>query len=298
MSNSPDKSLAPGLGLAVAAPLLFAVFDVGLRIVSSDISVYGLLLTRGITGAVLVLAIVKTAGARLRLERMGSLVAAGLLSVASSVCNTLALSLIPLYQAVVILYLYPAFTVALSLFLGLDKPSPKAVLGVFTALVGCVLLVWPDGEAGLLFGPYHLVGIAGSLLYAGCLVVIRRLGRGQIGLEPFLFYCLGGILAAWPLSRIFGAGLGIDSLVEVGQAAALALVASVAKFSAFASVRYLPPYQVGVIGTLEILATALASWLFFSDPMTPRAMVGAVVVIYAAIGFQAGRRPDKGAKPA
>jgi inner membrane transporter RhtA len=277
------------LTLAFASPLLFAAFDVGLRILSADVTVFGLLQIRGLVGTALALVFARAAGYRLKLAHVWTLALAGLFAALSTVCTTTAITMIPLYQAVVILYLYPAFTVVLSLILGVDRITWRAVMGVLTAFVGCVMLVWPDVPAGLELGWGHAVGVLGSLFYASCLILVRRLGDGQGGLEPFLFNSLACIVVAWPLAKLFGAGLGIDSLGEVGLSAALVCLGSVAQLMAFAAVRYLPPFKVGVIGTLEILGTALASWLMFSDPMTPRALVGAAIIIYAAFGFGPGR---------
>ena len=296
MSHISNQGQAAGLALAFASPFLFAAFDIGIRILSAGISIYGLLLLRGIVGTAIVLAFARAAGIRLRLGKLGPLALVGLLSALSTVCTTTAISRIPLYQAVVILYLYPAFTVVLSALLRVDSITVKAILGVLTAFAGCVLLVWPDSEVGLSLGLFHLVGVLGSLCYAATLITIRRLGGGQSGLEPFLAYSLAAILVSWPLSHLFGTGLGIDALSEVGQGAALACLGSAAQLMAFAAVKYLPPFKVGIIGTLEILGTALASWLLFSDPVTARTAIGAVVVIYAAFGFQPRKPPESAAQ--
>ena len=286
MSRIQNKANATGLALAFTSPFLFAAFDVGIRILSAEISVYGLLFLRGLVGAAIVLIFARLAGVRLRFGKIGSLALVGLFSALSTVCTTTAITRIPLYQAVVILYLYPAFTVVLSVILRVDRITARGVLGVLTAFVGCVLLVWPDTEAGLSFGPFHAVGLLGAFCYALCLIFIRRLGQGHSGLEPFLFYSLAGVLVSYPLSLLFGQGLGIDSIGEAGQGAALACLGSAAQLMAFAAVKFLPPFKVGIIGTLEILGTSLASWLLFSDPVTVRAVAGAVVVVYAAFGFQ------------
>jgi drug/metabolite transporter (DMT)-like permease len=294
MSQIENKKVGAGLLLAFASPFLFAAFDVGVRILSADVSVYGLLFLRGFVGVALAFLFARLMGVRPRFNKTGALCLVGLCSAFSTVCTTTAITFIPLYQAVVILYLYPAFAVVLALVFRVDKMTLRAALGVATAFAGCVLLVWPDAAAGLELTWAHGVGLLGSVFYAACLILIRRLGDGHSGLEPFLFYSLASIAAAWPLSLVFGSGLGIDSLGEVGKGAALACLGSAAQLMAFAAVKYLPPFKVGVIGTLEILGTALASWLIFSDPFTARAGVGAAVIVYAAFGFN----PKKPGPPA
>jgi drug/metabolite transporter (DMT)-like permease len=292
MSHIKNKGRATGLALAFTSPFLFAALDVGIRILSADMSIYGLLILRGMIGGVLVLAFARIAGLRLHFAKIGSLALVGLFAALSTACTSAAISQIPLYQAAVILYVYPAFTVVLSMLLRVDKITLRAALGVLTAFVGCVLLVWPDSEAGLTCGIFHAVGVLGAFVYAVSLITIRRLGQGHSGLEPFLAYCVGAIVVSWLLSAAFGTPLGVDSLGEAGQGLALGCLGSLAQLMAFAAVKYLPPFKVGVIGTLEILGTAVASWLIFSDPFTFRAGIGAIIIIYAAFGFQPKKLPE------
>jgi drug/metabolite transporter (DMT)-like permease len=282
-----------GLVLAVASPVFFCAFDVGLRIISADVTIYGLLLIRGLVGTAMALAVARAMRVTMIFGDLKTLVTAGLAAAMASVCTTTSITMIPLYQAVVILYAYPAFSVILARIILGDRITLTALAGVLTAFAGCALLVWPDHAAGLEPGWFHALGVLGALLYALCYVVVRGLGDRQSGLEPFLFFSLAAILVAWPLSRLFGAGLGVDSVSEAARAAVLALLGSAAKIMGFAALRFLPPFRVGVIGTLEVMGGALCSWLIFSDPMTVRALIGAVVVVYAAFGFRS-RRPRPG----
>ncbi|MDR2368366.1 MAG: DMT family transporter [Deltaproteobacteria bacterium] len=285
-----------GLGLAVASPFFFAATNNGIRIVSSNVTIFGLLFLRGLVGVALVVAISRLAKISLTFEKPGLLALIALTGAFASSATTTSITMIPLYQAVVILYLYPAMSVVMARVILGERVSVKGLAGVLTAFVGCVILVLPDRGAGIGFSWGHAIALLGSALYALSFVLTRRLGQGHCGLEPFLFYCVACALVSWPLATIFGKGFGIDSAGEVGIGLIVASLAAIGQVMVFAALKFLPAYKVGVFGTLEIFCGALSSWLIFSDPLTPTGALGAAIIVYAAFGFR--ERPKTLAAPA
>jgi drug/metabolite transporter (DMT)-like permease len=248
-------------------------------------TVFGLLLLRGWTGVVLVC----LASCFLRrlpwANQPGFLCLIGFLGALSTVFTTSAFTMVPLYQAVVILYLYPSQSVVLSAIINREGVGARDIAGVLVAFAGCVVLVWPSGATGLGLRLGHLLAFAGGGLYALSIVLTRRLGQGNRGLEPIFFYSLFAGLSALPLAFLAGQGLGLDSLAEAGRGSLLGLLGSSAQLLAYLALRYLPPFKVGVIGSLEILGSALFSLLFFDDRLGLQSLVGGIMIIYAAFGF-------------
>jgi drug/metabolite transporter (DMT)-like permease len=275
-----------GFTLAVASPICFSLFNVGVKFVTQSMSVWGLLFIRGFVGMSLVLLVAKIIGHRLDWTRLGLLALIGLSVTLSSASTTTAITKIPLYQAIVLLYLYPAFSVILAFLINGDRVRVLDCIGVLVAFIGCVLLVWPDKAAGLEFKVAHLFSLMGSFFYGLSCVLTRRLGQKNSGLEPFFAFSFFAALLALPFSQLFGASLGIDTAFEAVRTAGISIVGSLAQLMAFAALRYLPAFKVGVIGTLEIFGGALASWLIYSDPMTIRTMIGGLIILYAVFGFQ------------
>ncbi|MDR1657295.1 MAG: DMT family transporter [Deltaproteobacteria bacterium] len=284
---SLTKIKNPGTVLAVASPVFYSIFNASLKIASNDISVFGLLFLRGLSGMLLAVVVFRLAKIRPVINNLGLLIGVGIITALASVSVTMTITLIPLYQAVVLLYLYPAFSVILSMFIVKDRITLLGLAGVLTAFAGCILLVWPDQKAGLELSAGHALGILGAFLYALGFVMTRKLGQAHSGLEPFFAFCLAGVLISWPLSAVLGSGLGIDSPREVCFGLAVVSTGSLAQLMAFAALKYLPAFKVGVIGTMEVLGGSLASWFLFSDPFTVRTVIGAIIVLYAAFGFRA-----------
>jgi drug/metabolite transporter (DMT)-like permease len=288
------NSKNPGLILALASPLAFTCFNVGVRLITADtLSIWGLLFLRGCIGATLVYLVARALKKSLWGRNRGLLMLIGLSGFLSTACTTTAITLIPLFQAVVILYLYPSWAIILSALLNQESVQLRDALGVALALFGCILLIWPDESAGLSLKAGHLVGLLGSFLYGLGFVFTRRLGDDNSGLEPIFHYSLFAALGALPLSLAFGAKLGISSVAGIWAGLALGAVGSLAQMMGYAALRWLPAYKVGVLGTLEVLGGVLGSWLVFNDPMTARAVLGGALIIFVAFGI----RP-KSSKPA
>jgi drug/metabolite transporter (DMT)-like permease len=291
----------PGLGfsLALAAPIAFTFFNAGVRIIADEMSVLGLLLLRGGVGLVLVGVISLFLSVKPWGKNIGPLCLIGFTGVLSSVCSTAGFTLIPLYQAVTILYLYPAMAAVLSAAVNKEKITRKDLFCVALAFVGSVVLVRPDGSPGAPdLGAGHLFSFAGGALYALSFVLARRLGDDNRGIEPLFFFSLVAVLAALPLSLISGVPLGIGSAGGAMRGAALGLIGSAAKFLVFAAIRFMPPHRVGVMGTLEILGGALASLLYFHDDIGPGSLAGGALILAAVLGLGKGSppgRPDRGA---
>ncbi|MDR1295866.1 MAG: DMT family transporter [Deltaproteobacteria bacterium] len=288
--SSPHKK---GLILAVSSPLAFSFFNAGVRVVSEQMSVLGLLLIRGCTGMLVIAAAARLLGAGLWPPDKGRLALIGLSGACAAVCNTFAFTMVPLYQALVILYLYPSQAVLLAAVLYGEKITKKEVLGVAVAFVGCVVLVWPGGAAGMSFQLGHLLAFCGGGFYALSFVLTSRLGdENSGGLEPIFFFLLFCAVVSPLVSLVTGIGPGVDGLPEFWRGCLVGFLGTAGQLLAFAALRFLPPYKVGVIGSMEILGGALFSLFLFRDPMGVQSIVGGVLILYAAFGFQPPRGAD------
>ena len=274
----------PGLALAFGSTLTYCTLNVAVRLqLESTLTIWGLLSLRGIFG----LAVLGLAARIFRKNLLGRnrnlLLAVGFSSFMSTVCVTLAIREIPLYQALVMLYLYPALTVPLNFFINSAKVRPKDILLVLLAFVGCLFLIWPDSAVGLYVGIYHLVGFGGALAFALSLVLATRLGDDNCGLEPIFYYSFWALFGTLLMSLAFGEPIGLDSSRAVISGLGLAALAIAAILMAYAALRWLAPFKVGVVGTLEVFGGALASWLVFDDPITVRAVIGGLIILGVAL---------------
>lgn len=287
----------PGFSLAVGSALTYTCYDVGVRAFLPNLTVWGLLFIRGCLGLVLATILARVFRRTLWGRHRGLLGLAGLCIFSSSVCSTTALSSIPLYQVLVILYLYPVFSLVLAVPVNGESISRRDLGLVALALIGCLGLVWPDEAVGLTFGAGHLFALSGALLYSLGQVLIRRLGAGNSGLEPNFYYSLYAAFLSIPLALVFESHLGLDTAKGLTTGLILASLGLTAQVSGYAALRWLPGFQVGLIAYFEVFLGAALSWLIFKDPMSLRALVGGLVIVWVI--FQLRRTaPAKTAEPA
>lgn len=291
--GSPASGSNPGLSLAFGSALAYTCYDVGVRALIGDLSVWGMLFLRGCLGVLVIGVLARLFARRLWGRQTWLLLAVGGSAFVSSVCNTTALSSIPLYQALMIIYLYPVFTLLLAWpFNG--EPIRRADLGlVGLAFLGSLALIWPDEAAGLDFSIGHLFGVTGAFLYSIGQVLIRRLGPGNTGLEPIFYYSLFALIFSIPLALAFETHLGLGRLSGLGAGLMLATLGITAQMTGYAALRWIPGFKVGIIGYLELVLGSLVSWLVFSDPMSPRALTGGVLLTLVAIRLRSPARKPK-----
>ncbi|MDR3038079.1 MAG: DMT family transporter, partial [Candidatus Adiutrix sp.] len=283
---------------AFGSAVFYTAFDVGVRSFLQVSAVWEFMFIRGLLGLILAGAAVSTFRPAGGLAagwsgRLKWLVLGGLCAFASSVCNLTALIVIPLYQALVLLYLHPVFSLVLAWPVNGEPPTRENLVLVALAAVGCLILVWPDEAAGLVFSSGHVLALTGALLYSLGQVFFRALGRGNTGLEPTLAYSVFAVLLAWPLALVFGGGFHLDRFDRVDRelVAALALLGLAAQGTAYAALRWLPAFKVGLIGLLEVAAGAAISWLVFQDPLNLRSLSGGALI--GLVIFRLKKAPAK-----
>lgn len=279
----------PGYSLALGSALAYTCYDVAVRaLLIKNLTVWGMLTVRGALGVALVLALSVILKRPLWGTRRGLLAVTGLFVFCSSVCNTISVSTIPLYQALVLIYLYPVFTLLLAAPINGEPVTGRDLVLAGLALGGCLILIWPDKTVGLELSRGHLIGIAGAFLYSLGQTCIRRLGDGNTGLEPILYYSLYAVILSLPLSALFGSHLGLDNAKGVLIGLMLAFIGIAAQMSGYAALRWLPGFKVGLIAYLEVFLGALISWLIFKDPLSLRAASGGLIIVMVVIQL---RRP-------
>ncbi len=88
-----------------------------------------------------------------------------------------------------------------------------------------------------------------------------------------------------------------EAVSRLGESPALTLafLGITAQGLGYAALRWLPAFKVGLIGSLELPAGAVLSWLLFNDPMSPRTLFGGLMIVFAV--FQL-RKSGPGPGPA
>lgn len=201
---------------------------------------------------------------------------------------------IPSGMAAVLVAMEPMWLAGIDAVLTRRRPSALAIGGIIAGIVGvAVLLVPVEGLEG--FDPLGvgLVVVAGLTWAAGSIYVRHAslprsgvLGTGMEMLAGGGALLIGGILLG-ELGRTDVSSFSTESIVALAY---LVVFGSIVAFTAYTWL--LANVPVSVVATYAyvnpIVAVALGA-LILSEPITPRTLIAAVIIIGAVVAMVSGR---------
>ncbi|MGB5750480.1 MAG: DMT family transporter [Desulfobacterales bacterium] len=268
----------------ILAPLFYAALSVSAKLAGEYLSVWQVGLGRFLFGLLLVPVIVKALGLSLWGQQRFLLIARGLCGSVAFLLLVAAFQRIPLSLAMVLFYLYPAFTAILSPWVTGEPTVKIAWLFICCAFMGTSLILWPH-EASTALNPGHLFAVISSILCAFTLLLVRRLGRENNIYTLFFYLCLTGTLAS------LGPLMMQDLPILPGSVAAWVGVAAVAVFSVAAQLTInqalvrIPATIVSVMMTAEVPLVACFGVLFLDEPLDWRLISGASLIFGCGVGL-------------
>jgi len=268
----------------ILAPLFYAALSVSAKLAGEYLSVWQVGLGRFLFGLLLVPFIVKALGLSLWGQQRILLIARGLCGSVAFLLLVAAFQRIPLSLAMVLFYLYPAFTAILSSWVTGEPAVKTAWLFICGAFIGTSLILWPH-EASTALNPGHLFAVIASILCAFTLLLVRRLGRENNIYTLFFYLCLTGTLAS------LGPLMMQDLPILPGSVSAWFGVAAVAVFSVAAQLTInqalvrIPATIVSVMMTAEVPLVASFGVLYLEEPLSWRLILGASLIFACGVGL-------------
>lgn len=245
-------------GIAPQVPLLFrSVVGIGIVVLffrgrrpTRILPVFRekLLILRGITG------LLGTAAYYFTVPNLGA-------GMATLICNT---------------YVIFASIIAV-LALG-EKLTVSRFAWLAMACVGIVLLVCPNAEleGGFRFGFYEAVALAGAILAAWSVVLVRRLvadhSIGTIYLAQCIWIAVPVLWLAWPEFA------GLDAL-EIGLLAVAGIFAGFGQLAMTEGYRCLPVSTGASMQMLWPVATTTGGWWLFQEQLASLQLAGAALIL-------------------
>ena len=294
--------MAPGLGvqgrgfgtaLALAAAVCFAFANTIVRAVydggSDPISVSG---TRFILPFLILVGYALWCGSPIILPRRDGIWALllGVVTALYTVSLLTALGLLPVGIAILVFYLFPILTVAISAAMGWTRLSVRAVGAALVALAGLAFAL------GVGINDYNLSGIGLAALAALGLAVVSAVSGRVIGnsdpVRATIYMAVGAVLPLlgwvvltggfnWPET-----GAGWVGLIVSNTFYAAAMI------SYFVAIGLAGPPTVATMANLEPLVAITAAFLLFGQSLAPLQIAGATLVVGALI-FAAQPDPSK-----
>jgi drug/metabolite transporter (DMT)-like permease len=274
--------------LAFISAGLFALGDAAVRLTASQVTVWHMMFARCLVGLLAVTAIAGTTHLPILGRNRTAMIFTGIVNVAGGMCMMIALTLLPLFDAIVLLYLYPAFAAIFSPYLAHDPIDAIDWLLIGVAFAGTTLVLW-SGHTSHALQWGHLVGVGTPVFQGLAFTLIRRYSIDHHALTPFFYFCLIGTLGSlWPLSvqpEPFNISTGgiIGLLVIV-------VLAGVGQVIMYKALAYIPSPDAGIISMTEVVFGGLLGYVIFSEPLTGRAFIGAVLIIGSGVGLNLKNR--------
>ena len=131
-----------GLAYALLAAVFFTCLDISIRFSGSELTVWHLVFGRSLFGVAAMWLLARKLRVELLGRRRWELAAVGLSGMAGAACLTWAIMRIPLFEALVLLYLFPVFAALFSPSLTGERPRGVEWLFILLAFCGTVLMLW------------------------------------------------------------------------------------------------------------------------------------------------------------
>lgn len=279
MDQATTRNPAAGFGLALASALFFALLDVAIRYCAPYLNIWQIIFGRSLLATLLLVVLARLLAIDLLGRQRRVLLLVGAAGGLGVICLTAAILLLPLFQALVLLYLYPLVAALLSPALTGDRFRPKDWLALVAGLAGTVLVLWPaEGLHGPL-GAGHLLGLAAACCYGLAMTLTRRVMVFSSPLTPmFYITVMAGLACALPavLSPPPGGALSLPGLLIL---VALTLFGILAYLTSNMALGNLPAPTVGVIAMLEVVFSAALGFLLFHEGIGLPAFFGGGMIL-------------------
>ena len=278
----------PGIVLMIGFCIFAPLIDVASKLAAATLPVGQITTARFIVQGALMLPVCLILGHSLRLPRRlwGQLVFRALCLIVSTYCFVAALRVMPIADALAIVFVEPFILLLLGWFLFGETVGPRRIAAAAVGFAGALLVIQPSFVA---FGAVALYPLGTALFFAFYMLATRSLSR-EVHPIPMQFQtslaaaliCLPliGLASVWPiptLTPVMPSGLAWVWLGAVGLASAVShLMMSYA-------LRYAPSATLAPLHYLEIVtAVALGFWVF-GDLPTLMTFAGMAVIVASGL---------------
>jgi len=281
LTPPPASAVARGIINILLAMALFTAQDaIAKYLAEAGVSIWQLMFCRAFFAFLPILPLIhaRHGWAALRTHRPRDHLARALVAMAALLCFFYGVRVIPLADAYALSFTAPLFMTALSVPLLGERVGWHRWSAVAVGFVGVVVMIRPG--AGV-FEPAALVVLAGALLYALGIILVRGLSATEASLTIVFYFSLFGSLVSalalpvagtWPAD--WRAGALMAALGVVGGLAQLCLT----RAYALAPVAVIAPFDY----TAMIWAVLVGLTVFGDVPQLP-VVAGAALVIAGGI---------------
>ena len=223
--------------------------------------------------------------------RLAELAVLGVVVALSSLLLFLSYNYMDSGVASTLLFVYPVMVALIMAFRYGERLPPVTVVCIAVTLVGIMMLNRTAAGAGLSATGIWMVMLS-SAAYAVYIVAINRPRFRDIPTLKVIFYVLLFGVSVFAVRILFNGTLTLPSQWYMwGCLLALALLpTAVSFFCTTLSIQYIGPTPTAILGALEPVVAIFVAVAVFGDILTPRQVVGMVLILSAVTVIIAGGR--------
>lgn len=277
-----DRTL-PGVVLMLAFCVTAPLLDVSAKLATETIPVGQITATRFVIQAAFTLPFALILGMdwRMRAGTAGLVVLRAVLLMVSTFCFVAAVRVMPVADALAIVFVEPIFLMLMAWAIFGDRVGPRRIAASVVGFGGAMLVIQPSLAA---FGTVALYPLGTAVAFAAYMLVTRRLARDMEPVAMQVQTSLAGSLIAVPaLALAAGAGIpALDPVWPEGRAwlwlAGVGFWAAVSHMMMTYALRFAPSATLAPLQYLEIPVAVALGYLVFGDFPNPLTWAGIAVI--------------------
>ncbi len=282
-----DKTLL-GVALMIAFCVMAPLLDVSSKLATAAIPVGQITTARFVVQGALMLPVVLIMGLSLRLTpRMAGLVTArAFFLMLSTFCFVGAVTVMPIADALVIVFIEPFIVMLLGKWIFGDEVGPRRIAASVVAFCGALLVIQPSLA---LYGLVTLYPLGTALSFSFYMLVTRGMSRSMHSVVMQFHTSAAGILMCVPLMWVMdGTGIAIlDPVMPQGWfwlwLFGVGFWAATSHMCMTLALAYAPSATIAPLQYFEIIVAVALGYLVFGD--FPNVLTWAGIVLISGAGI-------------
>lgn len=245
-------------------------------------------LFRGIAGTIVVVSLYSRAG-KLRLRSLidrPKIIIRGILGAVGVAFYYITVIELGAARAVVINLTYPIFAAILARVFLKESLTGSKLFWITAGFLGLVIFMTPKAlNTGM--SPYDFMAIAGAIIAAAVVVLIRNLHKSEHGATIFASQAVFCGLLTLPFAKGVGGGLSLPAITLLLLAG---LIVAAGQLTMTFAYRHLEVSKGASLQLLLPIATGFGAWIFFNETLGNIELMGAALTLLATMKIN--RRPS------
>jgi drug/metabolite transporter (DMT)-like permease len=265
--------LTSGLGLMLLSGIIFSFADILTKHLSSFFSPTQIAFARFLFGGFILWPILSSQEISLRGNQTRILILRGFFGTLSFFCLLKSIAMIPLSNAIVLLYTFPLFTFFFSFLFFRTGVEMGEIFLIGIGLLGIYIFVNPDFHS---FNTGYIYGLLSGCLGGMAMVFIYK------ALIIYFYFCLIGGIISFPF---WVQGFKIPEAHRGILLVLVALLLLIGQLLMNHGFKYCKASEGSLILMSEIVFAGVAGVLLFKDPITYHFIVGGFLIIGSGVGL-------------